>query len=223
MLACHYSKAESKNDPEKYRFQVELEFVQCLANPLYLNCECFMLILISGALCENLKAWFSNWLHSSCSERLFQRERIYQLFGLSSVLEEARICTISKVRVHALWLPPWRKVANLYMIPECCIFLVRVRRYPQCLHFLDLLQSEHFRRELANAQCTKFIEEQQLLHWHYYTKRRMLFQERISKCRESLVEVLHLRRLWDGSSMHVSEATSFQSLVVTKIFFSYLS
>ena len=50
-------------------------------------------------------------------------------------------------------------------------------RYPQCLHFLDLLQSESFRRELANVQCSKFIEEQQLLHWHLYTKKRMQFQQ----------------------------------------------
>ena len=54
-------------------------------------------------------------------------------------------------------------------------------RYPQCLHFLELLQSEAFRSELANAQCTKFIEEQQLLHWHHYTKKRMLYQQQISK------------------------------------------
>jgi mediator of RNA polymerase II transcription subunit 31 len=46
-------------------------------------------------------------------------------------------------------------------------------KYPQCLHFLDLLQHETFRHELANAQCSKFIEEQQLLHWHLYTKKRM--------------------------------------------------
>ena len=30
---------EAEGDPEKYRFQVELEFVQCLANPNYLNCK----------------------------------------------------------------------------------------------------------------------------------------------------------------------------------------
>lgn len=30
---------EAQEDPEKYRFQVELEFVQCLANPQYLNCK----------------------------------------------------------------------------------------------------------------------------------------------------------------------------------------
>lgn len=41
-----------------------------------------------------------------------------------------------------------------------------------CLHFLDLLQHEHFRKELVNAQCAKFIDDQQLLHWQHYTRRR---------------------------------------------------
>ena len=46
------------------------------------------------------------------------------------------------------------------------------------LHFLDLLQYEHFRREITNAQCSKFIEDQQLLHWqHYIRKRTRLLQQ----------------------------------------------
>ena len=46
-------------------------------------------------------------------------------------------------------------------------------RYPQCLHFLELLQYEHFRKELVNGQCTKFIDDQQLLHWQHYQRKRM--------------------------------------------------
>lgn len=46
-------------------------------------------------------------------------------------------------------------------------------RYPQCLHFLELLQYEHFRRELVNPACAKFIDEQQILHWQYYSRKRM--------------------------------------------------
>lgn len=46
-------------------------------------------------------------------------------------------------------------------------------RYPQCLHFLELLQYEHFRRELVNPPCAKFIDEQQILHWQYYSRKRM--------------------------------------------------
>lgn len=46
-----------------------------------------------------------------------------------------------------------------------------------CLHFLDLLQYEHFRKEISNSQCAKFIEDQQLLHWqHYIRKRTRLLQ-----------------------------------------------
>lgn len=45
-------------------------------------------------------------------------------------------------------------------------------KYPMCLYFLDLLQYEHFRREVVNSQCTKFIDDQQILLWQHYTRRR---------------------------------------------------
>ncbi|XP_039275885.1 mediator of RNA polymerase II transcription subunit 31 isoform X2 [Nilaparvata lugens] len=48
----------------------------------------------------------------------------------------------------------------------------RYLKYPMCLYFLDLLQYEHFRRELVNAHCSKFIDEQQVLLWQHYTRRR---------------------------------------------------
>lgn len=41
-----------------------------------------------------------------------------------------------------------------------------------CLYFLDLLQYEHFRREAVNAQCCKFIDDQAILLWQHYTRRR---------------------------------------------------
>lgn len=41
-----------------------------------------------------------------------------------------------------------------------------------CLHFLELLQYEHFRREITSAQCAKFIDDQQILHWQHYTRKR---------------------------------------------------
>lgn len=48
----------------------------------------------------------------------------------------------------------------------------RYLKYPMCLYFLDLLQYEHFRREVVSAQCTKFIDDQQILLWQHYTRRR---------------------------------------------------
>lgn len=48
----------------------------------------------------------------------------------------------------------------------------RYLKYPMCLYFLDLLQYEHFRREVVNAQCCKFIDDQAILLWQHYTRRR---------------------------------------------------
>lgn len=42
---------------------------------------------------------------------------------------------------------------------------------------IELLQYEHFRKELVNSQCAKFIDDQQLLTWqHYQRKRNALLQ-----------------------------------------------
>jgi mediator of RNA polymerase II transcription subunit 31 len=39
---------------------------------------------------------------------------------------------------------------------------------------LELLQYEHFRKELVNAQFVKFIYEQQILHWQHSLRKQML-------------------------------------------------
>lgn len=46
-----------------------------------------------------------------------------------------------------------------------------------CLYFLDLLQHENFRKEVANGQCCKFIDDQMILHWQHYTRKRMKLME----------------------------------------------
>ncbi|KAJ9585039.1 hypothetical protein L9F63_020613 [Diploptera punctata] len=108
--------APETEDQQKLRFQVELEFVQCLANPNYLN------FLLQDDVYKNDYQAFINYLK-------------YLLY--------------------------WKE-------PEYARFL----KYPMCLYFLDLLQYEHFRREVVSAQCTKFIDDQQILLWQHYTRRR---------------------------------------------------
>ena len=46
---------------------------------------------------------------------------------------------------------------------------------------LDLLQYEHFCKELVNAQCAKFIDEQQILHWQHYSWKQMHFQQALAE------------------------------------------
>ncbi|CAL8069727.1 unnamed protein product [Orchesella dallaii] len=106
-------RAETE-DQLKLRFQVELEFVQCLANPNYLN---------------------------------FLAQRDY--------FKDPALINYLK------YLQYWKE-------PEYARYL----KYPMCLYFLDLLQYPEFRKELANAKCAKFIEDQQLLHWQHYIRKR---------------------------------------------------
>ncbi|XP_053968793.1 mediator of RNA polymerase II transcription subunit 31 isoform X2 [Anastrepha ludens] len=109
-----YAAIESE-DQQKLRWQVELEFVQCLANPNYLN---------------------------------FLAQRGY-------FKDQAFINYLK-------YLQYWKE-------PEYAKYLM----YPMCLYFLDLLQYEHFRREIVNSQCCKFIDDQAILQWQHYTRKRI--------------------------------------------------
>lgn len=64
-------------------------------------------------------------------------------------------------------------------------------RYPHCLHMLELLQYEHFRKELVNAQCTKFIDEQQLLHWQHYSRKRTRLQQALAEQQQQATQPPH--------------------------------
>ncbi|XP_052800714.1 mediator of RNA polymerase II transcription subunit 31-A-like [Mya arenaria] len=107
-----FSETEEQS---KVRFQTELEFVQCLANPNYLN---------------------------------FLAQRGY--------FKDTNFVNYLK------YLQYWKE-------PTYAKYL----KYPQALHFLELLQYEQFRKELANQQCAKFIDDQQLLHWQHYQRKRV--------------------------------------------------
>ncbi|CAG0900245.1 unnamed protein product [Darwinula stevensoni] len=110
-------------DQQKLRFQIELEFVQCLANPNYLN---------------------------------FLAQRGY--------FKDQAFVNYLK------YLQYWKE-------PGYACFL----KYPMCLHFLTLLQYETFRKELVSSQCAKFIDDQQLLHWQHYTRKRIKLLEDVTE------------------------------------------
>uniref|UniRef100_A0A914CFR7 Mediator of RNA polymerase II transcription subunit 31 n=1 Tax=Acrobeloides nanus TaxID=290746 RepID=A0A914CFR7_9BILA len=45
-------------------------------------------------------------------------------------------------------------------------------KYPQCLHFLEAVQNPEFREAIASSANAKFIEDQQLLQWFFYIRKR---------------------------------------------------
>ncbi|VDM75444.1 unnamed protein product [Strongylus vulgaris] len=48
----------------------------------------------------------------------------------------------------------------------------RALKYPQCLHLLECLQCPNFREALTSGANAKFIEDQQVLQWLYYLRKR---------------------------------------------------
>jgi mediator of RNA polymerase II transcription subunit 31 len=119
------------DDEDRKRFQIELEFVQSLANPDYLN------YLAQHGYFKNEK--FINYLK---------------------------------------YLMYWKR-------PE----YVKYISYPQCLALLELLQHEKFLKEIANQQCSKYINEQLLLLWLHYKKIRNLKAIDPTKNDKSLYEL----------------------------------
>ncbi len=113
-IANYPDEELSEEEQERKRFQNELEFVQSLANPNYLN---------------------------------FLAQRGY--FRNPTFLN------------YLKYLSYWKR-------PEYSKYIM----YPQCLSLLELLQHETFQKEIVNAQCSKYIDEQLLLIWLHYKKRR---------------------------------------------------
>ncbi|CAM9985774.1 unnamed protein product, partial [Heterosigma akashiwo] len=96
------------------RFEVELEFVQCLSSPEYLH------YLAQNKYFEDPA--FINFLH---------------------------------------YLQYWRR-------PEYAKFII----YPHCLAFMEMLEDEAFRKELAKPGFKEFVHQQQFFHWQHYINNR---------------------------------------------------
>lgn len=135
-----FSVHSETDEQARLRFQVELEFIQCLANPNYLHC----------------KHVRKKWIELSYL--------IWNIFiFLSKLVIAQRGYFKDQTFINYLkYLTYWKE-------PEYARYI----KYPMCLYFLDLLQYEHFRREIVNSQCVKFIDDQAILLWQHYTRRRM--------------------------------------------------
>ncbi|CAI4223676.1 unnamed protein product [Auanema sp. JU1783] len=53
----------------------------------------------------------------------------------------------------------------------------RTLKYPQCLHFLEAVQEPEFREAIQAGAPAKFIEDQQVLQWQYYLRKRQRLYE----------------------------------------------
>ncbi|KAI1716292.1 SOH1 domain-containing protein [Ditylenchus destructor] len=52
----------------------------------------------------------------------------------------------------------------------------RTLKYPQCLFFLEALQSAEFREAMTFTTNARYIEDQLMLQWHFYIRKRQRLQ-----------------------------------------------
>lgn len=119
---------------------------------------------------------------SSGSEGLPEGATLHQLPEVPAVLEGARVLQVPEVRRRFFLLHSelWTVCGSFGLQVSDRVFGAPCR-YPHCLHMLELLQYEHFRKEQVNAQCAKFIDEQQLLHWQHYSRKRTRLQQALAE------------------------------------------
>ena len=130
-------------DEQRQRFLVELEFVQCLANPNYLD-----------------------WLATEVSS-FSSFAAVFALGGRRARGPDSLAYFVAEfVQGYLLdgkfiryldYLQYWKQ-------PQYAKFLV----YPHCLRFLDLLQHEDIRKELTkDRNLPRQLADQQYYHWLY--------------------------------------------------------
>jgi mediator of RNA polymerase II transcription subunit 31 len=119
--AQHYNQYRSNeiDHHDRKRFLVELEFVQCLANPKY--------------------------LYYLAKHGYFKRDEF---------------------KNYLKYLLYWKE-------PDYIKFI----KYPECLHFLDLLQYDGVCANLSNMDCISFVSDQQLLNWRFHQRKRQNYVE----------------------------------------------
>nr|CAD7401628.1 unnamed protein product [Timema cristinae] len=145
-----------ETDDQQLRFQAEQEFVQCLGDPNYLN-----------FLAQR------GYFKEKDQQRLrFQIElEFVQCLGNPNYLHFLAQCGYFKDKAFINYL----RYLQYWKEPEYSRFL----KYPMCLYFLDLLQYEHFRREIVNTHSAKFINDQEILFWQHYARKRTMYLTQI--------------------------------------------
>jgi hypothetical protein len=76
---------------------------------------------------------------------------------------------VNYLRYLLYWKRP--EYARSVYLPLDNLFF-RTLKYPQCLYMLEAVQHADFRDALAVSTNAKYIEDQLLLQWHFYLRKR---------------------------------------------------
>ncbi len=144
-------KEESETN-NKNRFLMELEFIQCLANPQYLQCNCPLSLLFFYANDQLAYAPHSSVQISVNSNTLEMND--------SSII--SLICDTGSNQ-NTLDSSCKPRIPQLYSNKQITHQLFN--RYPYSLEILELLQLESFRNAIASNEMTMFLHQKEFFHW----------------------------------------------------------
>jgi len=150
----------SGEDEARQKFLVELEFVQCLANPHYLD---WLATQVAAPVAPRLPQMFLLLLVPA--------SHVLPAAAAAHTAAERRACVQGylldgKFIRYLDYLHYWKQ-------PQYSKFLV----YPHCLRFLDLLQHEEIRKRLTEDRTFHLqLADQQFYHWLYRRRHTQHFE-----------------------------------------------
>jgi mediator of RNA polymerase II transcription subunit 31 len=125
---------------ERERFLMELEFVQCLANPLYLNCKCFLILSI-------------NFI--SIHSRMYQ-DKYTHIDGIQPDLAQQGLLSDPVFVQYLEYLLYWTQ-------PQYALYI----EYPYALEMLRLLQTRSFRDACLSLETATFLHRTEYAQWKH--------------------------------------------------------
>ncbi|KAH7537740.1 hypothetical protein FEM48_Zijuj03G0125100 [Ziziphus jujuba var. spinosa] len=149
-------------DDGRQRFLLELEFVQCLANPTYIHFKTLQIAKPMGLTLNEL-LFLDRKLSIDLGRNLFHlaQNRYFE--------DEA---FIGYLKYLQYWQRPDFHSFVLFADPRISIFYNNIR-YPHCLFFLELLQNANFRNAMAHPGNKELAHRQQFYFWKNYRNNRL--------------------------------------------------
>lgn len=185
-----------ETDDQREKFLVELEFVQCLANPLYIN---WLATEVRARLASRRASEApGTGVHCGGAKNGEEEENsaplcrgVYSVYGLRACwLARSACCAgrdalLTRGAAGQGYLLDGKFVRYLDYLqywkqPQYSKFLV----YPHCLRFLDLLQHEDIRKKLTeHPNFHTELADQQFWHW-LHRRRNTHFDPAAAKAQE---------------------------------------
>lgn len=144
----------------RLRFQIELEFVELLANPWYLQC-----MTSTARLATHVSVDDDVFGADLAQQRLFEDESFINY--LKYLMYWTRPEYIQHIRYAPTYSAKW-----FHLCSTVRLHFSSCHSHPHSLYFLEMLQRQSFRSCLLDAAFIDMLHNNQYWHWRYFRANR---------------------------------------------------